>query len=107
MVNRQSTELLRPRRFPDARLPTTRSYSSWARAVANSIFCRLRRLEGSTKRGPLALCTPTSTRRLPDLATALAHEQRSIDCNVTMCYTLCGQMSTCDSVADNCPLVKG
>ncbi len=48
------------------------------RAVANSVFCRLRRQEGRMQRGHLALrqravalCTPTSTRRLPDLATAL------------------------------------
>src|SRR5579859_822982 len=53
-------------------------YEENFRAVANSLFCRLRRREGRMKRGHLALrqravalCTPTSTRRLPDLATAL------------------------------------
>ncbi len=55
-------------------------------------FCRLRRREGGMKRGHLALrqravalCTPTSKRGIPNLATALDHNET---CWYSTTYTL-------------------
>src|SRR5260370_4724207 len=61
------------------------SYPPSGQGCCKLPFCRLRRWEGRMKRGHLALrhravalCTPTSTHRLPNLATALSKWSNSM-----------------------------